>query len=237
MERRNPYDGGVEHIDSIGDDDDLIWWFYRCLEAQNKMYAENWSPFGTYYEFGVGWEATLNRYMRAVNKFCEKKRLNRKDFKIVCFDSFKGLPAPKHDADKHLFMWEGAFAHAKDETIKEIERWNLGEFNIKFVEGFFDESLTKELQNKMSQYPPAIVTIDVDYYSSTEQVLNWLSPMLKSGTFFYFDDIWSFHGNPNYGELKAINEYNVSGKGFFTLYPLFGKETNSYIYSRKIFEY
>ena len=55
---------------------------------------------------------------------------------------------------------------------------------------------------------PSIVTVDVDYCSSTRATLEFLVPILKSGTVFYFDDLYAFHLHPEMGQLKAISEFN-----------------------------
>ena len=39
-------------------------------------------------------------------------------------------------------------------------------------------------------------------------MIEWLRPILLSVTLLYFDDIWSFHENPNYSELATINKFN-----------------------------
>ncbi len=69
-------------------------------------------------------------------------------------------------------------------------------------------------------------------------VIDWLYPILHSGCIFYFDDIWSFHGHPDRGELKYINEFNKSGKGYFT--PFNYRMNNSgqlYMFARHDWEY
>jgi hypothetical protein len=109
--------------------------------------------------------------------------------------------------------------------------------NIHFIEGNFDKSLTKKLQNSLLRFPPQIVTIDVDYYTSTKTVLEWLQPILKSGTYIYFDDIWAFHGHPDKGQVKAIREFNERGEGYLTSFPQAGLASMTYLYARKEFEY
>lgn len=83
---------------------------------------------------------------------------------------------------------------------------------MRLVPGWFDASLTDELRREVSdrQIDPTFVCIDCDYYSSTIVALEWLRPLLKSGALFYFDDIWSYHGSPNKGELKAIHDFNAA---------------------------
>lgn len=62
--------------------------------------------------------------------------------------------------------------------------------------------------------PVAFISIDVDYYSSTIAILNYLtelnSTLLLPNTLIYFDDIQIANHNPYQGELLAIDEFNAS---------------------------
>lgn len=151
----------------------------------------------------------------------------------------KALPESSFPQDQHPFMKKNDFAHSLEEIKERIGSFNfdISHQNIKFVKGFFNNSLTDSLREELSEFPPAIVTVDVDYYSSTKTVLEWLRPILRSGTLFYFDDIWSFHGNPNYGQLAEINEFNKAEDGFLASFPKFGMSSMIYIFSKKEFEY
>jgi hypothetical protein len=81
------------------------------------------------------------------------------------------------------------------------------------IPGFFEQTLTAELAQSLMREQPGIITIDCDLYSSTHTVLEWLRPLLRHGTLFYFDDIWSFCGHPDFGELRAIREFNERNEG------------------------
>ena len=76
----------------------------------------------------------------------------------------------------------------------------------------------------MIDHPPSIVNIDVDYYSSTKAVLEWIYPICQEGTIFYFDDIFEYLGNLSKGEYKAIAEFNRNhineGFQFYQFYNL-----------------
>jgi len=217
----------------------LTRWFYNTLNRQRKKKKISPEPFGTYYEFGVGWGETLYAYFDALGRFCNDFKMDLNDFNIFTFDSFEGLPENTNPADKHIGWEKGSMAFDLNEIKKRISNHPIGKNvkNIHFNKGFFSESLTTSLQKKLSKFPPGIVTVDVDYYSSTKDVLVWLRPILMSGALFYFDDIWSFHGNPNYGQLKAIHEFNAEKDGFLTPFRNMGLADQSYIYSNKVFEY
>jgi len=226
-------------INNVKDSNPHILWFYKALMHQYRSSEENCSTFGTYYEFGTGGGGLLFRYIKSLKRFCKDFEKKFSDFKIYSFDSFEGLPESKLIEDTHPTWKKGEFSYTIDEVRKNLETIaNESEINtIQFIKGFYEEKLTEKLRHQIKDFPPSIVSIDVDYYSSTKIVLEWLRPILSSGTLFYFDDIWSFHGNPNYGELKAIKEFNNLDDGYLTPFPDLGLESRVYIYSKKFFEY
>ncbi|MBI3858887.1 MAG: hypothetical protein HY296_01395 [Thaumarchaeota archaeon] len=160
--------------------------------------------------------------MEALRSFCDDEHLNLTNFKIFLFDSFEGLPEKKGIEDDNAKWSGGQFAHTIDEIKRVIRkhRMNPDSGNFRFVKGFYEQILTPDLRERLSQTPPDIVTMDADYYSSTKTVLEWLLPILPSGSLFYFDNIWDFDGSPNRGELKAISEFNKKGRGVLTPFEI-----------------
>lgn len=217
----------------------LDGWFHSTLNRQYELSNLGYAPFGTFYEFGTGGGVNLIKFLKALKIFCKKNNLKISDFRIFLFDTFEGLPKVDHIADKHMQWYEGmiAFSIEKLKKILTDNGINLNELNIRYIKGMFSESLTAELREELKQYPPSIVDIDVDYYTSTRDVLDWITPICDSGTLFYFDDYFAFHGNPEYGQIKAINEFNARNDGYLTSFPLYGKPGNSMIYSKKVFEH
>ena len=195
-------------------------------------------PPKAYYEFGVGSGYTLINYVEALKAFCKDTGEDFYNYHIFLFDSFEGLPEKKDFRDYSPIYDKGSFAH----DISEIKNLlikagvDLNRETVHFVKGYYEETLKPNTQERFKEYCPRIVTVDVDYYSSTKIVLDWLEPLLSSGTVFYFDDIWSFHGNPDYGELAAINEFNRSERGFLTPCHIFSGgylSDSCYMYSKK----
>jgi hypothetical protein len=210
------------------------------LYRQTQLAETGWGPpHPNYYEFGVGGGFNLCAYIEALKMICVQSKKDIYKYHMLGFDSFEGLPEKEDQKDNHC-MWEkGKFSHDLSDVRKRIARQgiDLRKRTVHFIKGFFKETLTPELRQKLQKWPPSIVTIDVDYYSSTKEALEWLRPILSSGTLFYFDDIWCFHGNPRYGELAAINEFNKSEEGQLTQYPLLGLSSMVYIYSKRNFEF
>ncbi|MCI4353631.1 MAG: TylF/MycF family methyltransferase [Thermoplasmata archaeon] len=200
--------------------------FYFLLLQQRRFSLAGVGPWGSYYEFGVGGGDTLVAFVRAIRDFERTAGRLTDPFHVFAFDSFQGLPAPTSTKDQHSDGrrgWRsGDFAHSLGEVRRKIalQEPDLGRIDLNYVSGFYENSLTAELRGQLQRHPPAIVLIDVDFYSSTRTILDWLGPILRSGTQFYFDDVWSFRGDPEKGELAAIAEFNRKGNGFLVNYPV-----------------
>lgn len=217
----------------------LNGWFYSSLNRQYELSKLDSAPFGAFYEFGTGGGINLIKFLSSLRVFCKKNNLLMSDYRIFLFDTFEGLPKTDFIEDKHVQWHEGkiAFSIEKLKKILSDAGINLDDLNIRYIKGNFSDSLTPQLRDELKQYPPSIVDIDVDYYSSTKSVLDWLTPICDSGVLFYFDDYMAFHGNPEYGQIKAINEFNEKNLGYLTPFPLFGKPGNSMVFSKKVFEH
>jgi hypothetical protein len=217
-------------------------WFYFILHYQAWAASEGWGPFGTYFEFGTGEGASLSQYADSLRAFSRHTRTPLNRFRIVGFDTFQGLPATKDGRDVHPGFTPGRFAGSTGRIQELLRRKGIttGGCELRLVEGLFQESLTPALRESLQEHPPSLINIDVDYYSAASVVLEWLRPMLSSGTILYFDDLWLFDGNPAYGEMAAIREFNARGQGALEPFPLFASPAiagHAFIYHRSDFEW
>ena len=172
--------------------EDLKTFYYHALSHQNYIARQGFGfPPITYYEFGVGWGGSLIKFISALKKFCKLSNTNIYSYQIFGFDSFEGLPEKKSPKDSHKGWRKGQFSTNLSEIKQKVLNIgiDLNRNTVNFIEGYFETVLTPTLREKLKKYPPTIVNIDCDYYSSTKTVLEWLSPMLISGTIIYFDDI------------------------------------------------
>ena len=171
--------------------------FEGFLEAQ-KLH-----PVGpkTCLEFGVGPGGTyLWQAEQIIKKF--------QDTTLIGFDSWSGLP-PETDGvwcpERHK---EGNYAFAKSVTTDGLAKLGIiDDKRFKFVDGFYDKSLTKEVQDSISNV--IFINIDVDIYSSSMLVLDFIKPFLKKDVIIYWDD-WKdpndkFEGK--WGEHLAWEEW------------------------------
>jgi hypothetical protein len=190
-------------------------YFSLTYSALDLFFSEdyrkwNFKPF-YYYEFGTGEGNSLKHYLKALKDLSPiwKKFSNLSDFRIFLFDSFEGLPEYSDEKDKN-FAWSKVEFKGTVEDIKNvIERtYHRIISNVTFIKGYYEETLTERLIKELSQYPPSLINIDVDYYKSAKIALNFVGKIAQEGTIVYFDDIYEYLGNPTKGELAAIEEYN-----------------------------
>ncbi|MDD5146864.1 MAG: macrocin O-methyltransferase, partial [Candidatus Pacebacteria bacterium] len=75
------------------------------------------------------------------------------------------------------------------------------------VKGFYDNSLTPALKEKLLPKKAAVIYIDCDLYASTVPVLEFTKDFLQKGTIIVFDDWNCFCGDPKKGERLAFRQF------------------------------
>jgi hypothetical protein len=127
-------------------------------------------------------------------------RLNCSSFKmnnrIIGLDSFKGLP--ESDGPWH----KGGFCSSLETTKSNLNERLKNLNDIILVEGFYSDTLTDDLVEKLSLEKAALIHIDSDLYSSAIEVLTFCKKLFRPGTFIVFDE-WE----EDVGEGKAWKEF------------------------------
>ncbi len=162
----------------------------------------------SYFEFGVFNGSSSINFWIGINAHSKTKS---QEWDLNLFDSFEGMPPTEDQRDKTERLSDGDLrSTGKSHVVERLVKLGMKSSKIRFVEGYYEETLTEELRQEylLSQKVPFFVNIDCDYYSSTASVLNWLEPLLIEGSVVYFDDLDIYHGNPHKGELRAIFEFN-----------------------------
>ena len=181
------------------------WSFRMAINLQHTLFIKKFRlrKLGHFYEFGsfkgdsIILFGLIKRFLSIFNPELKKQ-------KIFSFDSFQGLP--KNNLDHNDPVWtEKAFCGTLQEVIKNISSFGI---SFEYIKGFYRDSLTHNLKERMSENPPSIIHIDVDLYSSTIEVLKWLDDISLPMATYIFDDIWATGNHPNLGEQRAIKEYN-----------------------------
>jgi hypothetical protein len=130
------------------------------------------------------------------------------------FDSFQGLPQLT-GVDKTTGEFrQGQFACALGDVRAKLDGkvdWS----RVHLVEGWFEDSLTQELKDRLRPAPVAVTLIDCDLYGSTLSVLAFLEDLLQEGSMLLFDD-WNCFGRQDHmGERRAFREF-LEARPWFT---------------------
>ena len=175
--------------------------FTHILEAMNYIRvagADGRVLPQTYFEFGCHSGRTFSA---AVNS---AKFLRVRDPEFYAFDSFEGLPGTKTEEDG--YFQAGTFCTCRDDFVGIVRKKTGLSLDDKYiVQGYYCDSLTPEVQGRMPK--AGVVHIDVDLYSSTVEVLEFVKPLLVAGTLLIFDDWYCFPGGSLMGERRALTEF------------------------------
>ena len=135
---------------------------------------------GDMIETGV-WRGGACIFMAGLNKYYKTGK------KVYVADSFEGLPPPtpdKYPDDKgdNLYTYK-SLAVSIEEVKKNFSKYDLLDENVKFIKGFFKDSLKNTDIKKLS-----ILRLDGDMYESTIQVLEHLYDKVDKGGYIIIDD-------------------------------------------------
>jgi hypothetical protein len=100
------------------------------------------------------------------------------------------------------------------------------------VKGFYDKSLTAELQKRFleNEAKAVLINVDCDLYESAVPVFNFIEPLLQDGTVIYMDDLFVGNkGNPGRGVARAFLEFQERSKFRFARHLDIGWWGRSYV--------
>ncbi len=157
---------------------------FGCYTARSFRMAHHWSR---------------QAYTRDSAQFEKKVHL-------WAFDSFEGLPPPS-EADRFKDWDRGSCYTSVDEFCRVLAEAGIPSDDYTVIKGFYADTLTQELQERMAGVKAGVVFIDCDFYESTKTVLNFLIPLLQQGTVVCFDDYYCYAGSDRKGEQLAIREF------------------------------
>jgi len=152
------------------------------------------------------------------------------------FDSFRGLPEPVGiDADP---KWKaGGLASSVDELHEVATGISAPSRAYTLVEGFYEDTLTPERAEQMAAdgVRAGIVYVDCDLYESATLVLDFVRPLLQTGTVLCFDDYYCFAADPGRGEQRALREFLEANPGLGVVeYYRFGWHGRSFIVHKDV---
>jgi len=164
---------------------------HQCVEA-----VLNDDVYGDLMECGV-WRGGLCVLMRGILKAYDSDRT------VWVADSFQGLPETETNLKDAI--WQELLRPINClsvplEEVKDIfQRYDLLDDQVKFLKGWFDDTIPTAPVNKL-----AILRLDGDYYDSTIVCLEHLYPKVSPGGFVILDDYGLLTGEKN-----AVDEYRA----------------------------
>ena len=182
------------------------------------------------YQFGV----YTGYSMKAIASYLHSHQVGFHN--LVGFDSFNGLPSERPSAastsgsparayharvakgdyraglysSSRFFGGEGGGDLAS--TLRQLEA-HIGEPRVRWVPGFYNESLTPALAASMR--PAMLVDCDADLYSSTWQSLGWMLEhrLITAGTVLFYDD-WKAgsNGGQALAHAELVKKYKMRAR-------------------------
>ena len=191
--------------------------YVHLLECMNYLRVAKLGR-GAFFEFGCHSGRTFSATVNAAKYF------NMMDAEFFAFDSFEGLPTT--NAEEDGIFQTGGFCPSKSDFMKIIKQKTGVDLNYDhIIKGFYSDSLTTELQGRMPKV--GMVHIDVDLYSSTMEIFEFIKPLIVVGTVIVFDDWYCFPPGANKGEMRAVKEFSTANPSFqleeWKAYSTFGK--------------
>lgn len=185
---------------------------------------------GDYVEFGCCGGMTFTLAGKASSRNGARKK--RKQW---AFDSFEGLPPQTDARDKHPRWVENDMSISLREFHEICRLGGLSRGDYDVVQGYYSDTLADtalEQRDRPSQI--ALAYIDCDLYSSTLDVLAFLSTRLRHGMILAFDDYFCASGDAVSGERQALSELQVARDDLiFSPYLTFGWHGMSFIVERR----
>lgn len=193
--------------------------YQHILEAVNYVRVAELPP--VFFEFGCHSGRTFSAAMVS-------SQYLGLELDCYAFDSFEGLP--QTDKAEDGYFQSGTFCTGLDKfKMIVMEKTGRALSDDHLVKGFYEQTLNSELRSRLPRQV-GFVHIDVDLYSSTVTVLEFIKEHLVTGTVLLFDDWYCFPPGRDMGEKKALGEfclkyphikfepwknYSTFGKSFF----------------------
>lgn len=156
---------------------------------------------GDYLEFGVYQGKAMSSAWNAAIRY------GQRTMRFHAFDSFSGLPDPSTSgADTGGEFVTGEFACDRVTFERNLRVAGVDLSRVTVTEGFYDATLQTPA-GAVGIKAAAVVWIDCDLYSSTVEVLAFLTDVLVDGAVLIFDDWHCFHSRPDRGEQRACAEW------------------------------
>jgi len=139
------------------------------------------------------------RYLRLENRV-----------KVHTFDSFEGMPASSDTRDRN---WSSGDDWAPGQfrgNYRALEEYCAPRYsNYAIHRGYFQDSINTPFLETLEEYPPVLIWVDCDYYTSAKTVLTRLINHIPNGAVIYFDEFDNLNYGSRTGEARLVHEINL----------------------------
>jgi hypothetical protein len=212
---------------------EALFAFYRYdhVYAVLREFAQLSSARFSILEFGTSDGYSFVKLLYATRYLGLERRV-----KVHTFDSFEGMPASSDVRDRNWASGDdwapGQFRgnyHALEEYC--ARRYS----NYEIHRGYFEDTLDASFLASLDEYPPILIWIDCDYYSSAKTTLTRLIDRIPNGAVIYFDELDNLNfGSRLTGEARLVHEINSGLLGEnIELVP----DQRLSLYSRRIYRF
>jgi hypothetical protein len=181
---------------------------------------------GDYHEYGCHRVRTFRMALT------EAKRHFLDEMKFWAFDSFEGLPESTSKPTHALWSTPGALTTSEDDFRRLVREHGVYVERVNTIKGFYDGSLTPELQARIrdNEAKIALACIDCDLYESAVPVFRFIEPLLQEGSVLYIDDLFvGYKGSPAKGVARAFIEFQDRSRFKFVRHMDVGWFGRSYL--------
>jgi hypothetical protein len=182
---------------------------------------------GDYFEFGVAHGNSM-RAAELAEKHSHFKSLGVKHFSrnLYGFDTFENFVGGG-DIDSHP-TWEGDLFNVPQKLVQRRFKRSRNVHLFKLDVNSMDPKVERfNYSNFGIKRKAAVILFDMDLYGPTKSALTWATNLIQQGTFLMFDEYFSFGGDQQKGESRALNEFMIENPNFmlrdFASYGVGGK--------------
>jgi hypothetical protein len=187
-------------------------------------------------EFGVYTGHSFIRMYREVTRRERSWAATAPRTRFFAFDSFQGLPEIGPVDSIYKQFNSGGLAATEEEFTENLRKAGIGLDKVQVVRGWYAETLSDELAEKLRLEKVAIAYIDCDLYESAVPVLRFLTNLLVDGAVLIFDDWDCFRANPSLGVRRAFSEWRAANRSltFSEFCPVHGSHQKALIVHRPV---
>jgi len=188
---------------------DALFAFYRYdhVYAVLREFRAAFTGRGSILEFGTSDGYSFAKLLYATRYLQLEDRVA-----VHTFDSFEGMPDPVDERDRDWATGDdwirGQFRGRYEALIEWCAKKRYR--NAHVHRGYFEQSVDQPFLDSLEEWPPILVWIDCDYYSSTRTVVERLLDRLPNGCVIYFDEFDNLnYGSRLTGEARIVHEINT----------------------------